>query len=233
MVQQNEELLKRIAKLVKQNQDLAEQHDKLSREHEKLLAKLENLKIIVAKIKDKGDLPDEKELERPRSLKFNMATVLFANIHGFSRISEGMDSEKLLDEMGSTKNAFGIQKNLVEDKKEEEEVLKAQLEQERVNLDVYKADLDRQKKDKEELLSITQNDEDKYQTLLAQAQSELAALQLAINLPEGDGEDVDKGDVIGLMGNTGCSSGPHLHFGLSVANARVDPIQWTKFNMIK
>ncbi|MCK4852983.1 MAG: HD domain-containing protein [Bacteroidales bacterium] len=111
MVQQNEELLKRIAKLVKQNQDLAEQHDKLSREHEKLQAKLDNFKAIVTKLKDKGDLPDEKELEKPHSLKFKMATVLFANIHGFSRISEGMDSEKLMDELDTVLFKFDMLMN--------------------------------------------------------------------------------------------------------------------------
>ena len=80
-MQHNQSLLKRIAKLVRQNQDLVEQHDKLSREHEKLQAKLDNFKLVMASMKEKGDLPDEKELEKPHSLKFKMATVLFANIH--------------------------------------------------------------------------------------------------------------------------------------------------------
>jgi class 3 adenylate cyclase len=107
-VQQNEALLKRIAKLVRQNQDLVEQHDKLSREHEKLQAKLENFKHILARMKEKVDLPDEKELERPHSMKFKMATVLFANIHGFSRISDSMDSEKLMDELDTVLFKFDM-----------------------------------------------------------------------------------------------------------------------------
>jgi class 3 adenylate cyclase len=108
MMQRNEALLKRIAKLVRQNQDLAEAHEKLSREHEKLQAKLENCKLIMARIEEKGELPDEKELERPRSLKFKMATVLFANIHGFSRISDSMDSEKLMDELDTVLFKFDM-----------------------------------------------------------------------------------------------------------------------------
>jgi septal ring factor EnvC (AmiA/AmiB activator) len=144
-----------------------------------------------------------------------------------------MQDKKLLDEMGATKNAFGIQKNLVEDKKKEEELLKSQLEAEKANLDVYKADLDRQRKDKEKLLEETENDENNYQALLAQTQSELAALQLAINLPEGDGEEVDKGDVIGLMGNTGCSSGPHLHFGYVRDGRAVDPLPYLQSGKLK
>lgn len=41
-----------------------------------------------------------------------------------------------------------------------------------------------------------------------------------------EGSMANKGDVIGMMGNTGVSSGPHLHFAMSVHNVRVDPAQW-------
>jgi len=43
------------------------------------------------------------------------------------------------------------------------------------------------------------------------------------------GDAVNKGDVIALSGNTGISSGSHLHWGLSVHNLRVDPMQWTRY----
>jgi hypothetical protein len=42
------------------------------------------------------------------------------------------------------------------------------------------------------------------------------------------GQAVNKGDVIALSGNSGISSGPHLHWGMSVHNLRVDADQWTK-----
>lgn len=38
-----------------------------------------------------------------------------------------------------------------------------------------------------------------------------------------DGQSVVGGDVIGTVGSTGRSTGPHLHFGISVNNARVNP----------
>jgi hypothetical protein len=42
------------------------------------------------------------------------------------------------------------------------------------------------------------------------------------------GQAVKKGEVIGLSGDSGISSGPHLHWGMSVHNLRVDPMQWVK-----
>jgi len=99
MSQKSDELIKRIAKLVRQNQELIEHHERLTRDNEKLQTKIDNFKAILADLREKGEVVHVKELERPRSLKFKMATVLFANIHGFSRISDGMDSEKLMDEL--------------------------------------------------------------------------------------------------------------------------------------
>lgn len=40
------------------------------------------------------------------------------------------------------------------------------------------------------------------------------------------GEKIVKGQIIGLVGNTGLSTGPHLHFGVSVHDTRVDPLEW-------
>jgi adenylate cyclase len=99
MSQQNAELLKRISKLLKQNQDLIEQNEKLNKETDRLQDELENMKEILADLKKKGAVYKETEHEAPRSLKFKMVTVLYANIHGFSRISNGMDGEALMDEL--------------------------------------------------------------------------------------------------------------------------------------
>jgi len=139
----------------------------------------------------------------------------------------------LQDEMTATKIAYDRQKGLFETKKQEEEVLKEQLQSQKVNLESYKITLNKQKADKEELLKKTENDEAKYQALLAQVRSELAALQLALDLPEGDGSPVEKGDVIGYMGNTGCSTGPHLHFGYIRDGSVVDPLPYLEKGKLK
>ena len=45
------------------------------------------------------------------------------------------------------------------------------------------------------------------------------------------GQNVEKNDIIALSGNSGISSGPHLHWGISVHNLRVDPMQWVKYDI--
>ncbi|MGD9374918.1 MAG: M23 family metallopeptidase, partial [Anaerolineae bacterium] len=43
-----------------------------------------------------------------------------------------------------------------------------------------------------------------------------------------EGQRVGKGEVVGLVGNTGLSTGPHLHWEMRVAGVPVDPFQWTR-----
>lgn len=98
-VSNNEELVKRIARLAKQTQELEEYIKKLEKQNEKLTRDNEKIKALYEKVSPEGikDLSEGEKKER--SLKFNMATVLFADIHGFSKLVEGMDSSAVMDEL--------------------------------------------------------------------------------------------------------------------------------------
>lgn len=98
-VTNNEELLKRIARLAKQNQELEEQIKNLEKLNEKLIRDNEKIKARFEKLSP-GGLSEISEAEKKeRSLKFNMATVLFADIRGFSKVIEGIDSSAFMDEL--------------------------------------------------------------------------------------------------------------------------------------
>ena len=44
------------------------------------------------------------------------------------------------------------------------------------------------------------------------------------------GQQVNVGDYIGRVGNTGTSTGPHLHFSILINGEHVDPFEWLKKN---
>jgi class 3 adenylate cyclase len=95
----NDELVKRIARLAKQNQELEEHIKKLARLNEKLTRENEKIKALHEKVSPETVIETSGGDKKERSLKFNMATVLFADIHGFSKLVEGMDSSAVMDEL--------------------------------------------------------------------------------------------------------------------------------------
>jgi septal ring factor EnvC (AmiA/AmiB activator) len=149
----------------------------------------------------------------------------------YSKIMQERD-KKLLDEMDKTKIAYTNQKDIFEDKRSEEEVLKDQIEQQKSNLDEQKDSLERQKEAKQQLLIDTQNNETKYQALLEQARQEYLSLQaiLAGSGVEDSGSFVKAGQTIGsVISGASCnSSGTHLHFTVRKDGSTRNPFNYLK-----
>lgn len=122
----------------------------------------------------------------------------------------------LLAHLDDLKSEFSTQKLTLEEKQAKEEKLRAELSQK-------ENDLASQESSKQYVLGVTKNNEQEYQRLLAQVQSEIAAIAQALG---GGGVrlgPVRKGDVVAFQGNTGCSTGSHLHFGLYIGGGAVNP----------
>jgi len=47
------------------------------------------------------------------------------------------------------------------------------------------------------------------------------------------GQDINKGDIIGVTGTTGLAMGDHLHFGFLVHGVPVNPVEWWDTHWIK
>jgi len=89
------QLLKQIAHLLKQNKELTQKYQRLERERDALLNDNERFRVSLEKHKLSITRGEEEE----KILKFNMVTVLFADIHGFSKLVEDMDSSVVMDEL--------------------------------------------------------------------------------------------------------------------------------------
>lgn len=133
------------------------------------------------------------------------------------------NDKRILASLQQTRSNYANQKD-------EREVKQAAIEENKNKLEVLRVDLDSQKAEKEEFLTITKNDESRYQALLAQAQAERAIVF-------GGGTDVfmrdiKQGEGIGTIASynasPGCSSGPHLHLEVHKNGSVHDPNNYLK-----
>lgn len=156
--------------------------------------------------------------------------LLFSS-HGFADLIERLkyiqtaqayDKQKLY-ELQATKLAYNDQKQDKQTRQQKAEKLKKELA-------AYEAQLAQQKKDKDELLRITKNDEVKYQSLLAQARAEYLAIQgiIAGRGIENEIGSVNQGQRIATVINSpSCNSGgAHLHFTVVKDGIALNPFNY-------
>ena len=159
----------------------------------------------------------------------NISTIdLLFSANGFSDLLEKLkyievaqaNDKKVLFELQATKASYNDQKQDRQTREQEQNKLKKDLEG-------YQTDLDSQKKAKQELLRVTQNNEAVYQ---AKLQAAIAEQNAILSILSGGGNEVSqgpvkKGDKIGaiISGKSACSSGTHLHFEVHTNGNLVNP----------
>jgi adenylate cyclase len=91
--------IKHVAELIAQIKNLEEENFRLHQQLEHVIGELEKYKTITAKYKIEYNESTQIKPRAKNTLRFKLATVLYADAQGFSKISTDMDSNQLVDNL--------------------------------------------------------------------------------------------------------------------------------------
>ncbi len=94
-----QDFVKRIAQLAKANAELEMKLKELQKKCEKLQFENEKQKALLESLSPEQVRQGKQTVQKVQTLRFDMATVLFADIHGFSRLSGKADSQAIIDKL--------------------------------------------------------------------------------------------------------------------------------------
>lgn len=138
----------------------------------------------------------------------------------YLKVLEEQDKE-VLEEMRETRASFKDQKATLESKRADVERLKAEVEEQKVSLIGQRAA-------KDQLLKETRGEESRYKRLLAKLEAERRAILEALRQRGVSLGRVKKGQPIARQGNSGCSTGAHIHYSVHRASdlASLNPCRY-------
>jgi len=207
----------------------SKQIEELEKEIADLTGKIDRLDVSLDQV---SQILIKRVAETYKKGKIEPLTLLFSS-KDFSefvarwkylRVMQAHD-RKLMLQLESVRTNYEDQKNLKEEKQAELEAAKKKLESQ-------KALLSQQKADKENLLKITQNNEVRYQQLLAATRAEIEAIQgiIAGKGTETEVGKVNQGATIAsiITGASACSTGTHLHFEIREGGEVRNPFNYLK-----
>jgi len=146
----------------------------------------------------------------------------FFRRYKYLKVSQQHDREVMFA-LEEARTNYDTQKSVKEEKQIEVEELQKKLISQRTVVE-------RQQKDKQAALNLTQNDERKYQQQLQKALAELEAIQsiIAGKGTETESGTVKEGDRIAsvIPSSSPCSNGAHLHFEVAKAGVHLNPANY-------